>query len=842
LYRYENDKIIPKRENQFQETKMQGSFLKPLLTVIGLGALTACGGDNPPPPTSTYEAQITRTTYGTPHIVAANVKGLAFGSGYAFAQDNFCVLAEKMLQVNGERSKYFGADSLVSIGSSPIASIKSIDSDFLYRAQYDKATIAALWRTANAETLDMANGYAAGVNQYLEETGIANLKGGCASAAWVRPITADDLFVWWSSVVTISGSQAFAQAIADGNQVPAVVADSGQSPRVAKAKSVKPMKPEQMIAMARKSMGLEAQRNDFGSNAWAFGKDVTENGKGMLLTNPHWPWGGLSKFYLQHFNIPGSLNTMGVAYPGMPVNLAGFNENVAWTLTVSTGPRYIIREMSLDPSSPTKYLLDGVSKPMTARSISIEVLNSAAVTRTYYSTEFGPLIRNSALGLGWTTSKAFAFTDLNLPNNRFIEQALSNARSSTAEQARVGLANILGTPLTNTILTDSTGDAIYTDYSIKPNLSDAKLAACALPGVGQTNTAGGRPVMDGSKTSCNPDVDPSTRQPGVLPPSQLPMLRRTDWVVNANNSYYYTNPAAPITGLPSINGPAAVDITMRPRMNIKLIQERLANTDGLPGGNKINSENIRGMLIGTNTAKQAGNRSMAAELTAAQLTTVCNDLSPVTMTDNTTQDISAVCAALASWDKRFNAESVGAHVFREFWASVNAAPAVANLWVNPFSAADPVNTPNTLNVANAAVNTRLRQSLGTAARRLAQFSIPLNKPSGEIQALTVRGKLLSPGGGSSAEGVANQITNLPLSSSGYVANGGSSFVTATVFGADGPQVDAVLIPGQSVNSDSPHYYDQLEDLWSQRRWHRLPFKPDQINAAQIAAPKTIKKD
>jgi acyl-homoserine lactone acylase PvdQ len=42
-----------------------------------------------------------------------------------------------------------------------------------------------------------------------------------------------------------------------------------------------------------------------GSNAWAFGKDTTAKGKGMLLGNPHFPWVGTSRFFdiLPHLGL-----------------------------------------------------------------------------------------------------------------------------------------------------------------------------------------------------------------------------------------------------------------------------------------------------------------------------------------------------------------------------------------------------------------------------------------------------------------------------------------------------------------------------------------------------------
>lgn len=56
-----------------------------------------------------YEADIRRTAYGIPHIKAADYGSLGFGAGYAFAQDNLCVLADSILTASAERAKYLGA-------------------------------------------------------------------------------------------------------------------------------------------------------------------------------------------------------------------------------------------------------------------------------------------------------------------------------------------------------------------------------------------------------------------------------------------------------------------------------------------------------------------------------------------------------------------------------------------------------------------------------------------------------------------------------------------------------------------------------------------------------------
>ncbi|WP_206297376.1 penicillin acylase family protein, partial [Pseudomonas viridiflava] len=58
------------------------------------------------PENRSVSAQVRRTTFGVPHIVAADERGLGYGIGYAYAQDNLCLLANEIVTVNGERSRY----------------------------------------------------------------------------------------------------------------------------------------------------------------------------------------------------------------------------------------------------------------------------------------------------------------------------------------------------------------------------------------------------------------------------------------------------------------------------------------------------------------------------------------------------------------------------------------------------------------------------------------------------------------------------------------------------------------------------------------------------------------
>ena len=54
-------------------------------------------------PSIDTSAEIRRTGFGVPHIRAQDERGLGFGIGYAYAQDNICLLANEIVTVKGQR-------------------------------------------------------------------------------------------------------------------------------------------------------------------------------------------------------------------------------------------------------------------------------------------------------------------------------------------------------------------------------------------------------------------------------------------------------------------------------------------------------------------------------------------------------------------------------------------------------------------------------------------------------------------------------------------------------------------------------------------------------------------
>jgi acyl-homoserine-lactone acylase len=205
------------------------------IAAIVVAAVTATGDDH------RYEAEIRRTAYGIPHILATDYGSLGYGYGYAFAEDNLCVLADRVVTLRGERSRYFGprADP-----GDPLASDEPADnlgSDTYYRGLSQAGVVRRLFaRPAplgpTAELRQMVDGYVAGYNRYLLDTGVADLPDPtCRGKTWVGPIAALDV---WSGIYDLNafaGSAQFRGAIAGARPA------AGTAPAEASAGTTRPI-------------------------------------------------------------------------------------------------------------------------------------------------------------------------------------------------------------------------------------------------------------------------------------------------------------------------------------------------------------------------------------------------------------------------------------------------------------------------------------------------------------------------------------------------------------------------------------------------------------------------
>jgi len=733
---------------------------------------------------SGLEATITRTTYGIPHIAADTWQGVGYGVAYAYAEDNLCLLAEEFATVAGERAMHFGPEAKAVLG---FQEVDNLSSDVFFRAAIDLPALREGFETQGREARALAEGYVAGYNRFLKDAGKDGIPAECRGKPWVRAITLDDVLRLTEKQMLLASSLALAPGIANASP---------------------PGTAQKQVAMALPRPG----ELGLGSNGWAFGGEATADGRGLVIGNPHFPWNGPSRFWQLHVTGPDGYDVMGVGIAGTPIPTLGFNKDVGWTHTVTAARHFTLHALTLDPADPTRYMLDGQSVAMEPRNITVPMPEGTpAVTRTLYTTRFGPVFVAPQSGVNWSSGMAFAVKDANRGNQRAIDTWLRIGKAKSVGEIAQAVSTTLGIPWVNTIAADRNGDALHADVTAVPNVTADLIAACSTPLsplFAQLAT-----LLDGTRSECDWQVAPGTPVPGLMPADAQATKLRRDYLTNSNDSYWLSNPRAPHPALSPILGKHASALSLRSRSNF-------TETEALLAAGKIDHARAKAMAF--------ANKSLAADMAVAPLLALCaGSAAPA-------DAVARGCATLAGWDRRYEADSRGAALFRAFWAKVGQR---GDLWAVPFDPSDPIGTPHTL-ATEGASGEKLLSALGEAVAELEEAGIAPGTPWGEVQRWTANGEAIPIHGGPGTAGVLNYQDARPAPGGGLVPVHGTSYIQIVGFDADGPVVDAILSYSQSTDPASPHFADQTR-AYAEKHWHRLPFAPAEIAAEQIGETKRI---
>ncbi|MDZ7645227.1 MAG: acylase [Woeseiaceae bacterium] len=782
------------------------------ITPLLLCALLAGCGDDSAAPAATGDrtVSIQRTTHGVAHIEAPDYEALGYGVAYAHAEDNVCQTANHLVTVRGERSRYFGADGRGLLG---LRVVPNEQIDIFIRAHMDDEELMRAAAETSDEAQALARGYVDGYNRYLADHD-GDLPEACAGKPWVAAMTtAEYLRIQELTMVQI-GVAMMADAMLAAAP-PAAAADTRPAPGIDEA----------IAALAP----YRLQDPGLGSNGWAFGADVTTNGRGVLLGNPHFPWTGTNRFWQMHLTIPGKLDVMGASIGHTGVVQIGFNKDVAWTHTVSTGKRFTLHELDLVPGEPTRYRLDGREVAMQPVNVTYEVRGADGApvekTHTVWQTGFGPVVVIPDAGLGWSAEHAYALQDANVGNLRAFDIWVGFNRAGSVGDMQETLGN-LGVPWVNTIAADRHGDAMFADVSVVPDVDAAHLERCApSEGAARLFRAAGLVVLDGSRSDCNWNRDADSPVPGILPMERMPVAVRRDWVQNSNDSYWLSNPAIDWPAFSPLIGPTNSPIRVRTRAGLYEIRQRLAGEDDVAPHAKVGIGELQDMLF--------RNRNHAAHLVLDDLLAACGDAQG--------SDVRAACDVLGGWERRNNIDSRGAHLFREWWRT---ARRIDGIWGTPFDPAEPATTPRGLAIDEPAVREQALAHLRQAVATVRDAGFALDAILGDVQVRSNGEKPVGLHGGDELEGVLNKLETPgmdTLSPEGYRADFGSSYIQTVTFDENGPVAEAMLTYGQSTDPASPWYFDQLA-LYAAKRWPALPFHPDEIANARIGEPQELTLD
>jgi acyl-homoserine-lactone acylase len=785
-----------------------------------------------------YQVEIRRTALGIPHVKAGDWGSLGYGYGYVQAQDNLCTMADGFITYRGERSRYFGADARPA-AEATFGQPDNLNADFFFRFIADDAAVSRYRQSQTAGMRALIGGFVAGYNRYVGELAHGEFPGAhaaCRAAPWVGKISSADVYRRLYAANLAGGEARFINAIATARP-PGAAAQSPDASREPKAEDGHGSSNTELAANALVDhIGGHA---GIGSNALAFGADATHNGSALLLGNPHWFWSGPDRFYQAQLTIPGQLNVSGVSFLGVPLIVIGFNENVAWTHTVSTAKRFGLFKLTLVPGSPTRYQVDGKTEAMTPTKVNVDVRAADGsihtVSRTLYRSRFGPLVNLGARSpaLAWNAQQAFALRDINADNFRVFENFLEwNQANSLDDFIRVQKKNA-AMPWVNTLAIGRGDPRVwYADIGAVPDVPDELAQRCTPPvGKALAQSMPGVPLLDGSRSECDWRDQPGTAQPRAMPVAQMPALLRRDYVGNFNGSYWLSNPAAPLTGYAQIIGATNTPQSLRTRLGHSIATQLQSDPKGVSadalGRAALDSRSMSALLFkqpvlervcvsGSDAAAGAN----AAESAAAN-----------------TVELHQACKVLAAWDNTAAANAVGATLWDELWRRLITIPP-AQLYAVAFDPAHPLTTPAGI----AADPATLAAALHDAVVALQKAGIAIDAPRSAALYVERNDERIPLFGGCDAGGYFTAACAAhPFDARAYSMNvnpSGDTYLQIVSFAGDQVLARTLLASSESGDPASPHYADATRDYAAQR-WLSIPFSEASIASDPALRVRTL---
>lgn len=320
----------------------------------------------------TGQVTIKRDTYGVPHIYAQKVYGLFFGYGYAIAQDRLFQLEMIKRSTQGRVSEVLGADHL------------AFDIDI--RKNFKPESIKAQIKNLKKKERDVLEGYAAGINAYLEEIqaspGLLMPKQFIDFGFEPEPWTAYDVAMIYvgtminrfgdlntelvnlsmlQTLITMHGQETawdiFDQLIPTVtlNGAPTTIPE-GEWNNVTHGKN-KGLKNGLTLANVQVSQEQlipdESNLAAF-SNCVLIGKEKADGAKAILVGGPQ--FGYFNPSYVYSVGLHGAgFDVVGNAPFGYPVIMFGHNKHIAWGSTYGAGDHIDIYIETLNPENPYEY-------------------------------------------------------------------------------------------------------------------------------------------------------------------------------------------------------------------------------------------------------------------------------------------------------------------------------------------------------------------------------------------------------------------------------------------------------------------------------------------------------
>jgi penicillin amidase len=393
------------------------------------------------------EIRIERDADGVPLITAQEDEDVAFGLGFAHAQD-------RLFQM--ELQRRYGAGRLAEIfGPQAVATDRQMRVLGLYRAA--EAELPFL-----SEPMKRAlTAYATGVNAFLTSHRGALppefLLLGLTPETW-KPA---DSLVWGKLMAIQLGGNYRGELLRARMARTISAADLAvlypEYPNDAPTTLAEMLPIYRRLALDELYEGLPAIIGpNYASNNWVVDGAHSASGKPLLANDPHLGFASPGFWYLARLKTPQHEMVGGTA-AGIPLVVIGHNERIAWGFTTTSADVEDLFVEKIDPADPNRYLTPQGSAPFESRREMIVVKGSDPIDLTIRETRHGPVL-SDALPSGMTDPGfvlALAATFRTI-EDRSAEAVWDINRASDWPSFRAALHKFVG-PVQNMVYADVDG-------------------------------------------------------------------------------------------------------------------------------------------------------------------------------------------------------------------------------------------------------------------------------------------------------------------------------------------------------------------------------------------------
>ena len=375
-----------------------------------------------------YDVTIYRDTWGVPHIYGITDEDTAYGLAYAHAEDDFDTIFDILLFSRGVSASIKGKES------API--------DYLVGLLKIWETVDEKYNTLSPKVINICNAYADGINKYIEENPSRESKR-------IYPIKGKDIIAGFAL------------------RTPLMYKLDWYITEIMKKE--KPNFSKYSDNLTKHSM--------HGSNVFAIAPHRSEDGYTRLAVNSHQPWEGPVTWYEAHVHSNEGWNATGGLFPGSPVILKGYNENLGWSHTVNSPDLVDIYELTINPDNENQYLLDDKWLDFEISTLPIKVKLFGPIKWTFKKDVFhsiqGPVLK--------TDHGVYAIRYAGHGLIGQVEQWYNMNKSQNLNDFKNAM-KMMQIPMFNTVYADKSGNLFYIYNGLIPKRIENVNYRDILPG------------------------------------------------------------------------------------------------------------------------------------------------------------------------------------------------------------------------------------------------------------------------------------------------------------------------------------------------------------------------